>query len=279
MKTGAIIQARMSSTRLPGKVAKELPYGSGITVLEQVAGRLKRCRTVDEVIVAATTDREDAGLGRLARKAGAKFFRGPGEDVLARYYYAAEKFGLDTVVRITSDCPCADPALVDGLVRTHLNRKADYTANVVKLTYPDGYDAEVFSFAALKAAHEKARETAAREHVTSYLRERPGTFRVVSVEAPAWGRRPELRVTLDTPDDYLLLCAVYDNLYSAARPFSFREVLDLFRRKPWLEEINRRSLAKKKFSGRREEFKQAAALLELQELHKAAAAMKKLLRK
>lgn len=278
MKTGAIIQARMTSTRLPGKVAMELPYGGGVTVLEQVARRLKKCRLVDEVIVAATTDPADAPLARLARKAGAKFFRGSKEDVLARYCLAARRHGLDTVVRITSDCPCVDPALVDSLLRTHLAKRADYTANVVKLTFPDGYDAEVFSRAALERAYAEAAEKADREHVTSYLRG-SGRFRVVSVEAPAWGRRPELRVTLDTPDDYLLLCAVYDELYSPSRPFAFREVLSLFRRKPWLERINRRSLAKKKFDDPRAELKQAVALLELQELDRAAALLRKALKK
>lgn len=269
----------MTSTRLPGKVAKELPYGSGITVLEQVARRLGRCRAVDQVIVAATTDKADAPLGRLAAKAGAQFFRGSKEDVLERYYKAALKFKLDTVVRITSDCPCVDPALVDDLVAVHRQAGADYTANVVRLTFPDGFDAEVFSFAALKAAHEQARDKADREHVTSYLRSHAELFKVVSAEAPAGSRRPDLRVTLDTAEDYLLLCAVYDNLYAPGRPFGLGEVLRLFAAKPWLEEINRRSLAKKKFASRREEFRRAVELLELQELGQAAAALKKLIKK
>lgn len=276
---GAIVQARMTSTRLPGKVSKELPYGSGITVLEQVVSRLRKCRLVDEVVVATTVEKADDGIVKLARKAGAKFFRGSKQDVLSRYYLTAKKFGLDTVVRITSDCPCVDPAQVDALIKTHISSRADYTANVVKLTFPDGYDAEVFSFTALKTAFEKAAAGPDREHVTSYLRARPLEFKVVSVEAPVWGRRPELRVTLDTSDDYLLLCAVYDNLYSASRPFTFREVISLFKNKPWLEEINRRSLAKKKFSDLEGELKQAVAVLELQELGRAAGALKKLLKK
>ncbi|MDD2806187.1 MAG: glycosyltransferase family protein [Elusimicrobiales bacterium] len=271
MKTGVIIQARMSSTRLPGKVAKELPYGGGITVLEQVVRRMKKCSLADEVIVATTTGRDDDLVVRLARKAGAKTFRGSREDVLARYYGAAGKYRLDTVVRITSDCPCADPALVDSLLRLHARRGADYTANVVKLTYPDGFDAEVFSFAALQRAHRQGRTRPEREHVTFYIRSRPAEFKIASLQAPAGQRRPDLRVTLDTPDDYLLLCAVYDNLYARGGTFGFAEVMDLFLRKPWLEEINRRSAAKKVTATQSDEVREALRVLKLQELHRAAA--------
>lgn len=279
MKIGAIIQARMSSTRLPGKITKELPYGSGITALEQVVGRLKKCRALDEIVVATTTDRTDAGVPALAKKAGAKAFRGSLEDVLARYYLAAGKFGLDIVVRVTGDCPCVDPALVDALVRRHLATKADYTANVVKLTYPDGFDIEVFSFAALETAYEREREVPDREHVTSYLRNHPELFKIVSCEAPAGYRWPELRVTLDTAEDYTLLCAVYDYLYSPRKAFTFREVTRLLEKKPWLQLINQRSLAKQVFKDRQAELKRAITVLELQELGGAAAVLKKRLKK
>ncbi|HBE89258.1 MAG TPA: acylneuraminate cytidylyltransferase [Elusimicrobia bacterium] len=279
MKTGVIIQARMASTRLPAKVAKELPYASGITVIEQVVRRLRKCRVLDCVVVATTTDKSDDTLVKLVRKAGAKLFRGSKNDVLSRYYYAAKKFRMDTVVRITSDCPCVDPSLVDSMVGVHLARHADYTANVVKTTFPDGYDVEVLGFKSLRTAFEKSVNPQDREHVTSYIRNRPGEFRVASVRAPAWGRRPELRVTLDTPDDYLLLCAIYDQLYSHSRPFTFREVISLFRRKPWLEQINRRSLPKKRSRTINEELRQAVSLLELQELDRAAEVFRKILKK
>ena len=279
MKIGAIIQARMSSTRLPGKITKELPYGSGITALGQVIGRLKKCRSLDEIIVATTTDKTDAGVPSLAKRAGAKAFRGSLEDVLARYYMAAKKFNLDIIVRITGDCPCVDPEMVDALVRRHLATKSDYTANVVKLTYPDGFDIEVFNFAALGAAYEQAREVSDREHVTSYLRNRPKLFKIVSCEAPAGFRRLGMRVTLDTAEDYTLLCAVYDYLYSPRKAFTFREVTHLLEKKPWLQLINKSSLAKQVFKDRKEELKRAITLLELWELGGAAAVLKKQLKK
>jgi spore coat polysaccharide biosynthesis protein SpsF len=276
---GAIIQARMTSTRLPGKVARELPYGSGVTVLEQVVRRLKRCRAVDRVVVATTTDKADSGLAGLARKAGAGFFRGSREDVLSRYLGAAKKYRCGVIVRITSDCPCVDPRLVDSLVRAHLKSGADYTSNVVTLTYPDGYDVEVLNLAALERAHAMARPGTDREHVTSYLRGNPGVFKLNSVEAPAEYRRPDLRITLDTPEDYALLCTVYDALYPSDKFFGIAALFRLFRRKPWLEAINRRSLAKKVFTDERAELKEAVAILKLQELRRAAALLEKCLGK
>lgn len=260
----------MTSTRLPGKVALELPYGGGVSVLEQVVRRLKRCRALDGVVVATTTDAADAPLGRLARRAGAGFFRGSREDVLSRYLGAARKYGFGRIVRITSDCPCVDPELVDRLVGAHLRSRADYTANVVKLSYPDGYDIEVFDLAALERADALAEPGPDREHVTSCLRGHPELFRLKSVEAPAAYRRPDLRVTLDTPEDYALLCAVYDALYPANRYFGVKEFFRLFRRKPWLGDINRRSTAKKVFSDERAELREAVALLKLQEMPRAA---------
>jgi spore coat polysaccharide biosynthesis protein SpsF len=273
MKTGAIIQARMTSTRLPGKVGLQLPYGGGVPVLEQVVRRLKKCRSLDGVVVATTTDRADGPLASLARKAGAGFFRGSREDVLDRYLGAARKYRFDVVVRITSDCPCVDPCLVDALVKAHLRSGADYTANVVKLTYPDGYDIEVFSLAALERAGELAGAGPDREHVTSFMRGHPELFKIKSLEAPAAYRRPDLRVTLDTPEDYALLCAVYDALYAGDKFFGIAAVFRLFKKKPWLEAINRRSLAKKVMKDERGELREAVEVLKLQELHRAAAVL------
>lgn len=279
MKIGAIIQARMTSTRLPGKVASELPYGSGITVLEQVVRRLNKCDVVDEVIVATTTDKADDGVVRLAKKAGAKAFRGSREDVLSRYFAAAAKYKLDAVVRITSDCPCADPVLIEKIIRRHLATGADYTANTVKQTYPDGFDVEVFSFKALESCNERAVLPPEREHVTFYMRSHPEMFRVGSYEAPKGKRRPELRVTLDTPADYALLCSVYDALYRADKYFGWKAVLKLFSDKPWLETINMQSLAKKVFKDKREEFEEAVKLLTLQEMPRAVALIERASRK
>ena len=152
MKIGAIIQARTSSTRLPGKILKELPYGSGITVLGQVIRRLKRAKKLNEVVVATTLEREDSKIVDLTKKEKTKYFRGDKEDVLSRYYLAAKENKINVIVRVTSDCPCIDPEIVDLTIEKHLQTKADYTSNNLKRTYPHGLDTEVISFETLKAS-------------------------------------------------------------------------------------------------------------------------------
>ena len=146
MKIGAILQARTSSTRLPGKVLKELPLGSGITALGQMIRRLKKSQKIDEIIVATTEEKSDDAIVQVAEKENVKYFRGSLTDVLGRYYLAAKENRLDIVVRITGDCPCIDPQIVDLVIERHLGEKGDMTSNVVKRSYPDGLDVEVLSF-------------------------------------------------------------------------------------------------------------------------------------
>jgi len=123
MKIGAIIQARVSSTRLPGKVLKQLPFAGGVTVLEQVVMRLKKSKKLDDIIVATTTEEDDNKIASLLKKKGIKCFRGSKENVLSRYYLAARENNLDIVVRVTSDCPCIDPAVVDYIIEKHIQSK------------------------------------------------------------------------------------------------------------------------------------------------------------
>ena len=142
MKIGAIVQARTSSTRLPEKVLLELPYGSGITVLQQVIRRLKASEKINQIIIATTTDDADDKIISIAKKENVQFFRGSKENVLERYYLAAKENDLDVIVRITSDCPCIDTPIVDSIINEHVNSKSDYTSNTLIRTYPDGLDAK-----------------------------------------------------------------------------------------------------------------------------------------
>ena len=135
MKIGAIIQARTASTRLPGKVLKELPCGSGITVLEQVIRRLKGSSRIDDIIVATTKDVEDEKIVEIADKEGVGWFRGSRDDVLSRYFLAAGENDLDIIVRITSDCPCMDPEVVDCVIESYVRgERMDYVSNTLKRT-------------------------------------------------------------------------------------------------------------------------------------------------
>ena len=233
MKIGAIIQARTSSTRLPKKVLKELPYGSEITVLQQVIRRLKKSNKIDDVIVATTTETEDDKIAIVAQNENVKWFRGSKEDVLSRYYLAAKKNKLDIVVRITSDCPCIDPEIIDSIIGKHLRTKSDYTTNTLKRTFPHGLDTEVINFTTLEKTFSEAKQDYEKEHVTPYVyKTRPDLFKITLVEASKQLNYPDIRITLDTEEDYALLCAVFDYLYPINKFFVTADIIALFQKKP-----------------------------------------------
>lgn len=268
MKIGAIIQARSASTRLPQKVLKELPYGSGITVLEQVIRRAKKSSYLDKIIIASTVNKEDDRIIKIAEKEGVLYFRGSEKNVLSRYYHAASENSLGVVVRITSDCPCIDMQIVDHLIDIHLKSNVDYTSNSLKRSYPHGLDAEVFSFEVLRKAFEEAEEDYEKEHVTPYIY-RTGKFRVQNIDAPKEFQRPDIRITLDTKEDYAILCAVYDFLYYKNPFFGTADLIGLFNQKPWLKYINEKIVQKEIFNNLEEELKEAVKILDLQDLQRA----------
>ena len=246
VKVGAIVQARTSSTRLPGKILKELPYGSGITVLEQVIRRLNKSQKLDEIIIATTKDTEDDRIVEVAKKRNIKWFRGSNEDVLSRYYLVAKENNIDVIARITSDCPCIDPEIVDSVVDEHITTMADYTSkchltkyhlsNSLVKTFPSGLDVEVFNFDTLEKTYKEAKKDYEREHVTPYIYRNPHLFKVNQL---ASGELSTLHISLDTEKDYILLCAVFDYLYPQNEYFNAYDIVNLFKEKPWLKLINR----------------------------------------
>ena len=270
MKVGAVVQARVTSTRLPGKILKELPFGSGISVLEQVVQRLSRTKKLSDIVIATTTETDDDEVVDLAKRIKVKHFRGSQEDVLSRHYFAAKENRLDIVVRITSDCPCIDPEVVDLIVEEHLAEKADFTSSALQRTFPHGLDTEVLSFDVLEKAHFEATEGFEREHVCPYIyRSNPQAFKICGVQAPQKFYGPDIRVTLDTKEDYALLCAVFDYLYTQNRFFGAEHIISLFRNKPWLKAINKNVVQKKIFDSLQQEIEEAVSILDLQGLKKA----------
>jgi spore coat polysaccharide biosynthesis protein SpsF len=261
---GAIIQARTSSTRLPGKVLLELPYGSGITVLQQVIRRLKQSKKIEAIIVATTEDESDNAIVDIASREDVSSFRGSKENVLERYYLAAKASGLDTVVRITSDCPCVDASIVDSLITQHMDSNADYTSNALIRTYPHGLDAEVVSLTTLTEAYNKAKQDYEKEHVTPFIyKTNPDKFKILSAMAPEVLKRPDIRITLDTREDYVLLCGLYDYLYKSNIFFNVHDILKIFNEKPWIKLINKEVAQKKIFYNFGDEIKEAVYLLNL----------------
>jgi spore coat polysaccharide biosynthesis protein SpsF len=232
-KISAIIQARVGSTRLPGKVLKNL---CGKTVLAQVVARAGLAERLDNIVVATTTEGRDDAVAAEASRLGVDCFRGSETDVLDRYYKAAMLSGADIVVRITSDCPLYDGHLLDEMLDAYDPAACDYLSNSIERTYPRGLDTEVFSFAALAKAHAEATEDYEHEHVTPYFYRHPDRFRLKNHAQPK--DFSHLRWTLDTPEDWAFIAAVYDRLYSGNPDFATADILRLLEREPDLVAIN-----------------------------------------
>ena len=274
MRIGVIVQARTTSTRLPKKILKDLPCGSGITVLEQVIRRLKKANKSDIIIIATTLDKQDDEIVKIAEKEKVPIYRGDRDDVLSRYYFAAKENNLDAVVRITSDCPVIDPDIVDDIIRKFISQKVDYATNTLEKTYPHGMDTEIFTFSSLKKTYSEAKKSYEREHVTPYIRLHPDIFSLLNIEASPKFYSPDIRVTLDTEEDYALLCTIYDYLYPENAYFTTEDIINLFKDKPWLKLINKKVVQKKIFNSMEEEIEEGIKILELQDLNRVVEYLK-----
>ena len=233
MSVGAIVQARMGSTRLPGKALLDI---EGRSMLARVLDRTRAARLVDRVVVATTDNPRDDAVAAHAGTLGVDVFRGDEDDVLDRYYQAARHYQFDVVVRITSDCPLLDPAVIDDVIRPVLEptSRIDYSANGLRRTFPRGLDAEAAPVATLERAWREATSAHERAHVFPYVYDHPDRFRLNSVTAETdWSH---LRWTVDTEEDLSFVRAVYRSLGSAA--FTWRDVLALLERSPELLQIN-----------------------------------------
>ncbi len=225
----------MGSTRLPGKVMKEV---LGKTMLEHLILRLRRCGSFRDIVIATTINPEDEKIAQAAEALGVPVFRGSEDDVLDRYYQAAEKFGADVVLRITSDCPLHDPSVVDRVVDFYVKNadRYDYVSNVRPPTYPDGMDVEIFSFATLERMFKEAQLPSEHEHVTAYLGNHMDSFRVGNVMAEK--DHHDMRITVDRPEDFELVKNIFGELYPAKSDFGFDNILDLQKRKPEMFLVN-----------------------------------------
>lgn len=235
-----VMQARMGSTRLSGKVMRNL-YGK--TVLEHDIERIRQARLVDEIVVATTVKEQDDIIVSEAQRLGVKVFRGSEDHVLSRYYFAAKENGADIVVRVTSDCPLIDPHILDDTIKFYKEKDYDIVTNagdVDKRTYPRGLDVEVFSFDKLSEAYQKAEEKYQQEHVTPYLYEH-GNIGYYKNDV----NYSNYRWTLDTEEDWKLISIIYQNLYHGKHDFYFKEILELMLQHPELEEINKHVEQKK----------------------------------
>ncbi len=228
-----VLQARLGSTRLPGKVLKPI---LGKPMLSLQLQRLGRCRRMDALSVATSADPKDDAIETLCREMQVPCFRGSEEDVLDRVYRAARVYGPRHVVRLTGDCPLTDPAVVDEVIAEHLAGDYDYTSNCRVLTFPDGLDAEVMRFTCLEEAWREARLPSHREHVTPFLHQQPDRYELGSVTAEA--DYSYYRWVVDRAEDLELVNSVYRALYPRDPHFTWRDVLALVEEKPELAELN-----------------------------------------
>lgn len=237
-KSVAIVQARMGSTRLPGKVMKLL---AGKTVLAHVIERIRACPLLNEVVVATTTLPKDDIIVSESLRHGAKIFRGSEQDVLSRYFGAAQEYGAEIVIRITSDCPLLDSEILTQMTALFIEKRSkgeaiDYLSNTLELTFPRGLDVEIFTFTALARAFEEASDPYDREHVTPYVYHHPELFNLMNFANSS--NQSQHRWTLDTVEDFELISEIYQRLYADGEMFNTAAVMHLFGKNPQLELIN-----------------------------------------
>jgi spore coat polysaccharide biosynthesis protein SpsF len=229
---GCIIQARMGSTRLPGKVMRLLD-GTNPSIFFTVE-QLKNCPNIDKIIIATTTNPEDDQIESFCKKIGIDVFRGESDDVLLRYYNCAQSFSLDSIIRVTADCPLIDPSIVEKGISIFKNNNYDYVTNTNQRTYPDGNETELFSFSALEKANYLAKLPSEREHVTPFFKNNQNIFKIFNFEYKK--NLSELRWTMDYEEDAILISTIIKKIEN--RPFTMDEILNVLETEPDLIKIN-----------------------------------------
>lgn len=227
--TIAIVQARTTSQRLPGKVLMELQEAP--MILRQLE-RVRRAENLDRIVVATSDDHTDDALAQLVQEAGYDTVRGPLDDVLARFLLAIETYQPDVVVRITADCPLISPSVIDHIVEAFHDSDFDYLSNTMVATYPDGLDVEVVTAQALRQIASVNIDVAEREHVTLGIYRRPEQFNVGNVVDPIGRDHSDLRWTVDTPEDFEFVTRIYAQLFPQNPGFDYDDVLALLAHRP-----------------------------------------------
>lgn len=236
MKVVATIEARLTSSRLPGKVL--LP-ALGQPMLHHLVTRLRAVPSLHDIVLATTVNASDQPLVDFAAREKLRVFRGSEADVMARVIGAAESAQADVIVEITADCPIIDPDIVEQTVRTFLRNDADYVGNSLVRSYPDGMDTQTFKLETLQRSASMTEHPLDREHVSRHICHHPELFRHINLVAPPSLHWPELGLTLDEQADYQLLRRIIETLAPTNPVFGCREVLELLRTHPDWVDINR----------------------------------------
>jgi spore coat polysaccharide biosynthesis protein SpsF len=247
VKTLVVVQARVGSSRLPGKVLLSL---AGKTLLARVVERIRAAQTPFDLVVATTVEPADDPIAGLCRRLDVRCFRGHPTDLLDRHYRAALAVGADHVVKIPSDCPLLDPGAVDRVLAAHAEDEPDYTSNLHPESWPDGNDVEAVTLPTLAMAWREAERRHEREHTTPFVWDRPERFRLANV---AWDAGRDLsesvRLVVDYPEDYALVREIYE-AFDGASTFSLADVLALLDSRPELANRNARWVEYRWWRGR-----------------------------
>ncbi len=229
----AIVQARLSSTRLPGKVLMPI---LGRPMLWRQLERVKLAKSIDRLIVATSDQPEDRQLVDMCREFGIECYCGSLDDVLDRFYQAARRYQADHIVRLTGDCPVADPQVIDAVIDCYRSGDCDYASNINPPTFPDGIDVEVMRFDCLEQAWREAKLPSQREHVTPFIWQQPQRFKLVNFANDT--DLCHLRWTVDEPEDFEFITKVYEALYPTDSGFSMSQICSLLERRPDLCKLN-----------------------------------------
>ncbi len=235
MKIIATIEARMDSSRLPGKILKDI---LGRPMLELLVERVRRSQFIQDVVVATTVAPNDETTVKACEKMRVKCFRGSSEDVLDRVLKAAQAHQADLLVELTGDCPLIDPVIIDSVIQHFLENNYDYVSNVLERTFPRGMDTQIFPVRVLEEVDRLTQAPADRENVSLYIYEHPERYRLGNVAALGELHRPDLRLTVDMPEDYALIKAIYENLYPKNPRFLLGDVIRLLEENPGLKAMN-----------------------------------------
>ncbi|MGL1934859.1 MAG: glycosyltransferase family protein [Fibrobacterales bacterium] len=229
----AVLQARTSSRRLPGKVLKKI-LGKPM-ILHQIE-RIQRSENIDHLVVATSEDMSDDALEQMCQMVGVDCFRGSLDDVLDRFYQCASVYNPLHVVRLTGDCPLIDPEIIDKLIAYYQGAGLDYASNAIEPTYPDGLDVEVFSYSTLTTMWRQAQLQLEREHVTQYVYNNRACFKIGDIKHSI--DYSSMRWTVDEPEDFVFVSKIFQALYKGNEEFGFSDILKLIREQPELLEIN-----------------------------------------
>lgn len=242
-KVIASIEARMGSSRFPGKVLADV---QGASALTRQLRRLRKCRLLDDIVLATTTDKKDDVLETWAQNEGIECHRGSAEDVLHRVVEAQQKMKSDIVVEITGDCTLQDPEIIDMAICTFIENECDVVTNTRKRTFPIGQDTQIFRLRDLKWVSENVMDQAVREHVSLYFYENPDMYRTLHFFAPDRWTAPDYRMTLDFREDLEFINQIYIRLEpDHGDDFGLEEIMALLRCEPELLDINRHCVHKK----------------------------------